>query len=479
MAGATHDDPDLPWYQLVWLYFNFLSVAIFSYGSELVDKLKGVKAFQTKEGYSPLFKDWDSFWTRKIYRRISDCWNRPVSSCPGDKITISERVSDDVWETWRFTGEEKECLNLGSYNYLGFSNTSGPCLESVLKCIEEYGVSTTSTQAELGYTELHRELERKTAEFLFKEDCVIFGMGYATNSATVPVLAGKGCLIISDSLNHASLVHGCRSSGAKIKVFEHNNPRHLETVIREAIIKGQPRTHRPWRKIIIIVEGVYSMEGEICELSEIVRLKKKYKCYLWVDEAHSIGALGKTGRGVCEHAGVSTADVDILMGTYTKSFASVGGYITGTKELISEIRKNNFAQLYSTSMTTPCVQQSLTAMSIITGEDGTTLGNEKLKALRDNSNFFRNGLIERGFQVYGDKDSPVVPLMIYFPAKMYMFSRECLARGLAIVIVGFPATPLLMSRARFCISASHKIEDLKHALDVLDELGDRLLLKYE
>jgi len=130
-------------------------------------------------------------------------------------------------------------------------------------------------------------------------------------------------------------------------------------------------------------------------------------------------------------------------------------------------------------MATPCCQQAITAMSIISGEDGTDLGKQKLLALKENSNFFRNGLIERGFQVYGDQDSPVVPLMIYYPAKMYMFSRECLDLGLAVVIVGFPATPLLMSRVRFCISASHKKEDLQNALDKIGILGDRLLLKYE
>jgi len=479
MGTTNHDDPDVPWYTQIWLYLNFLTIGFFSYGSELLDKVRGVKAFQTKPGYPPLFKDWDSFWTRKIYRRISDCWNRPVNSCPGDKMMIQERHSDDIWETWRYTGKEIECLNLGSYNYLGFSNTSGPCLEAVLKAIDEYGVSTTSVLTELGYTKLHRQLEKQTAEFLNKEDCVVYGMGYATNSATIPVIAGKGCLILSDSLNHASLIHGCRSSGAKIKPFQHNDTIHLEHCVRDAIIKGQPRTHRPWKKIIIIVEGIYSMEGEICPLPEIVRIKNKYKCYLWVDEAHSIGALGKSGRGVCDHFGIPTSEVDILMGTYTKSFASVGGYITGPKILIDKLRRDNFAACYSTSLATPAAQQALTALQIIMGQDGTNLGKEKLQALKDNCNFFRHGLISRGFQVYGDDDSPVIPLMIYFPAKMYLFSRECLQRGLAVVIVGFPATPLLMSRARFCISASHKQEDLARALETIDDLGDRLLLKYE
>eukprot|EP01126_Amoeba_proteus_P026171 TRINITY_DN2595_c0_g3_i1.p2 TRINITY_DN2595_c0_g3~~TRINITY_DN2595_c0_g3_i1.p2 ORF type:complete len:226 (-),score=45.41 TRINITY_DN2595_c0_g3_i1:77-754(-) len=220
------------------------------------------------------------------------------------------------------------------------------------------------------------------------------------------------------------------------------------------------------------------MEGEICKLPEIVAIKKKYKCYLWVDEAHSIGALGIRGGGVCQHFGVDTNDVDVLMGTFTKSFASVGGYITGTKELISHIRKANFSALYSTSMVPGCCQQTLTAMSIISGEDGTDLGQTKLKSLKENSNFFRNGLVDLGFQVYGDADSPIIPLMLYFPCKMTYFSRQCLERGLAVVIVGFPATPLLLARCRFCISASHTKEELELALHELNEIGDKVLVKY-
>jgi len=303
-------------------------------------------------------------------------------------------------------------------------------------------------------------------------------MGYATNSSSFPALLDKDCLVISDSLNHASIIVGCKSSSAKVKVFQHNDPKDLEKVVRKSIIEGQPKTHRPWKKILIIVEGIYSMEGEICKLQEIVRLKKKYKCYLWVDEAHSIGALGATGRGVCEHSGVETKDVDILMGTFTKSFAAVGGYITGPKEMIDHLRSTSFAHTYSTSLTPGCCQQILSALKVITGEDGTDEGKRKLKALRENSNYFREGLIARGFQIFGDQDSPIIPLLIYYPAKIAAMSRECLNRNLAVVVVGFPATPLLMSRARFCLSAGHTKEDLDWALRVLDEVGDKLILKY-
>jgi len=220
------------------------------------------------------------------------------------------------------------------------------------------------------------------------------------------------------------------------------------------------------------------MEGEICKLREIVAIKKKYKCYLWLDEAHSIGAMGRTGRGVTEFCEIDTADIEVLMGTFTKSFAAVGGYITGSKELISHLRNTSFAHMYSTSMSPGGCQQVLTSMSVIMGEDGTDLGKQKIKALKDNSNFFRRGLIDRGFQIFGDTDSPIIPLMVYYPSKVAAFSRECLKRNIACVVVGFPATPLLMSRARFCISASHTKEDLSWALKEIDEIGDLLLLKY-
>jgi len=303
-------------------------------------------------------------------------------------------------------------------------------------------------------------------------------MGFSTNACTIPALATKGCLIISDSLNHSSLVAGCRSSGAKVKVFEHNDTEQLEKLVRKSIVEGQPRTHRPWKKILIIVEGIYSMEGEICKLRDVVAIKKKYKCYLWVDEAHSIGAIGRTGRGISEYWEIDTADIDILMGTYSKSFAAVGGYIAGQQDLIDHLRNTSFAAMYSTSMSPGCCQQILTAMSIMMGEDGTDIGKQKISSIRDNSNFFRRGLIDRGFQVYGDDDSPVIPLMIYYPSKIAAFSRECLKRNIACVVVGFPATPLLMSRARFCISAGHTKEDLTWALNELDEIGNILLLKY-
>jgi serine palmitoyltransferase len=172
--------------------------------------------------------------------------------------------------------------------------------------------------AQFGTTVLHETLENEIADFIGKEAAIVYAMGYGTNTSTIATLVGKGGLIISDALNHTSIVNGSRNSQAMIRVFKNNDMTNLEAVLREAIIFGQPKTRRPWTKIMVMVEGIYSMEGIICNLKGVVDLCKKYKAYLYVDEAHSIGALGRTGRGVCEHCGVNPADVDILMGTFSK-----------------------------------------------------------------------------------------------------------------------------------------------------------------
>jgi serine palmitoyltransferase len=323
-------------------------------------------------------------------------------------------------------------------------------------------------------------LEKTVAQYLSKEDAIIFGMGFATNSTAIPAIIGKGGLIISDSLNHASLVIGCRCSGATVRVFKHNDMKDLEHMLRIAVKDGQGGPHyRPWQKILIIVEGLYSMEGDIASLKEIVNLKKKYKAYLYVDEAHSIGALGKTGRGVCEYWGVPHKDVDVLMGTFTKSFASCGGYIAADLKTINSLRCSSFSSYYDLAMSPVCVQQALTALRLIMGKDGTTNGKDRIEALQRNSIFFRSRLKEKGFKVYGNHDSPVIPVILYSPMKVAAFSQLCLERKLAVVVVGYPATEILLARARFCMSASHTIEDLEFALEQIDSIADKIMIRYE
>eukprot|EP01133_Synstelium_polycarpum_P003467 gene3467-3946_t len=472
------DIDDVSSWTIIWIYIAYGIIIFVGKIVHFISRLTGQRYLTTPKGYAPLFVEFEYFYQRYLYGRIKDCWDRPICSVPGAWIDVMLRSNKHYSENLELTGTTKRALNLGSYNYLGFAQKEGPIADAAVATLREFGAYTCASSAEAGLSEPQRLLELETARFVGKEDALVFEMGFATNSGSLPALIGKGGLIISDSLNHASLATGCKATGTKVKVFRHNDTKNLEEVVRESIIQGQPRTHRPWTMILIIVEGIYSMEGEILNLAEIIAIKKKYKCYLYVDEAHSIGALGGRGRGVCDHAGVDPADVDILMGTFTKSFGSIGGYIAADKNLIDYLRTTTYGYVYSTSMSPPCAMQAYQALRVIMGEDGTDLGARKIKQLKDNSNFFRESLRQMGFKILGNKDSPVIPLMLYNPSKIAMFSRACLERHIAVVVVGYPATPLTSPRTRFCVSASHTREDLEWALEHISEVGDRLELKF-
>lgn len=287
---------------------------------------------KNREGYVNLYDAFESFYSRYVYRRVRDCWNRPICSVPGAELVLKDRITLDHGWTFQFTGTQTRCLNLGSYNYLGFASATGQCIDNVENTCHEMGLAMCSPRVELGTTNLHKNLEKLTAQFLGVEDAIVFGMGFATNALNIPALLSHECLAISDEKNHASIILGLRLSGATIRVFKHNNMNDLEYVLRKSIINGNPSNGgKPWKKIFIIVEGVFSMEGSIVRLPEILTLKKKYKAYLYLDEAHSIGALGAKGGGVVDYFGANPKNVDILMGTFTKSFGSAGGYIAGSK----------------------------------------------------------------------------------------------------------------------------------------------------
>ena len=457
--------------------------------------------------YAPLLKSWEHFYTRHVYLRVQDVFNRPIASNPGAVITVLERVSDDDRKSMHVLGpvsnldtiqqqreyEEgehftlshdgnaaRQCLNLGSYNYLGFGDDwHSSCGKDVKGSLSSFPVSSGSCRNEYGTTALHRELERTVAQFLGKEDALVLNMGFNTNTTTIPSLVSRGDLILSDELNHTSIVCGARASGAAIRIFRHNDVQHLESVLREAVVMGQPRTRRPWKKILVIVEGIFSMEGEYSDVRNAVRVCKRYGAYIYVDEAHSIGAMGQTGRGISEYTGTDTADIDIMMGTFTKSFGGMGGYIAADKGTIDFLRQSCSGSAHHTALSPVVCQQVLTCFKIISGQDGTNLGQTKLRSLRDNANYFRMRLREMGLQVLGQYDSPVMPIMLYHFGKISSFARECFKRGLAVVAVGFPAVPPLLSRARFCISAGHTREYLDRALKEIDEIATILHIRYQ
>ncbi|KAJ6375317.1 hypothetical protein OIU77_000320 [Salix suchowensis] len=449
----------IPYLTALSTYFSYGLLFAFGQFRDFFRKIFDWFHSSNLQGYAPICLGLEDFYIRRLYLRIQDCFGRPISSSPDAWFDVVERYSNDNNKTLTRTTKVSRCLNLGSYNYLGFAAADEYCTPRVIETLKRFSPSTCSPRVDGGFDQELRHCimnwRSVLQTLLGKPAAIVFGMGYVTNSAILPVLIGKGGLIISDSLNHNSIVNGARGSGATVRVFQHNTPSHLEEVLRQQIAEGQPRTHRPWKKIIVIVEGIYSMEGELCKLPEIVAICKKYKAYAYLDEAHSIGAVGKTGRGVCELLGVDTAD-----------------------ELIQYLKYTCPAHLYATSISPPAAQQIISSIKVILGEDGSSRGAQKLARIRENSNFFRSELQKMGFEVLGDNDSPVMPIMLYNPAKIPAFSRECLKQNVAVVTVAFPATPLLLARARICISASHTREDLLKALAVISEVGDLVGIKY-
>ncbi|XP_073409922.1 serine palmitoyltransferase 3-like [Dendrobates tinctorius] len=473
---------EAPLYVAVLTYIGYGVVTLFGYLRDFMrawglEKCHMAEERKEQKNFVPLYQDFENFYTRNLYMRVRDNWNRPICSVPGPQFDLMERVTDDYNWTYRYTGKViKDVINMGSYNYLGFAENDEESLESVKNMIQRYGTGVCSTRQEMGHLHIHQELEDLVAKFVNAEAAMVFSMGFATNSTNIPALVGKGCLILSDELNHTSLVLGARISRATIRIFKHNNMQNLEKFLREAVVHGQPRTHRAWKKILIIVEGIYSMEGSIVRLPEIIALKKKYKAYLYLDEAHSIGAVGSTGRGVVEYFGVNPTDIDVMMGTFTKSFGAIGGYIAGKRDLVDYLRTHSHSALYASSMSPPVAEQIIRVMKCTMAHDGT--GQQRVQQLMENTRYFRKKLHDLGFIIYGNEDSPVVPVLLYMPGKVGAFARHMLEKKIGVVVVGFPATPITEARARFCISASHTKKMLDIVLDALDEMGDFLRLKY-
>ncbi|KAI0199976.1 serine palmitoyltransferase [Astrocystis sublimbata] len=474
------DEP--PYYYVLTTYISYLLLLALGHVRDFFGKRFSKKplyrTLKASNGYAPLNDDFDSFYTRRLKLRIDDCFARTSTGVPGRFINLLDRVSHDFNESYEYLGTTTETLNMSSYNYLGFAQSEGPCANAVEECVRKYGLSFCSSRTDAGTSDLVGEVEKEVAAFVGKPDAMVFSMGFVTNASSFPALVSKGCLIISDELNHASIRLGARLSGAVIRSFRHNDMSDLEKKLREAIAQGQPRTHRPWKKILVAVEGLYSMEGTMCDLPGILNLKDTYKFHLYIDEAHSVGALGPQGRGVCDYFGIDPSRVDVLMGTLTKSFGANGGYVAAEKHIIDKLRSCNAATMLGESPTPAVLMQIFASLKIITGDLVPGEGEERLQRIAFNSRYLRLGLKRLGMIVYGHDDSPIIPVTLYNPAKIPAFSHEMLKRNISVVVVGYPATPLISSRARFCVSAAHNKEDLDRLLAACDEVADILQLKF-
>jgi len=428
------------------------------------------KKFYKHNNIPPLYTTFESFFIRRLYQRISDCWNRPIAGCPSIHLKIKERVSNDANNTFVFTGKIIDALNFGSYNYLGFGDVESLFKQTILSAVDEYPLNFAYPSSEFQAHETAQELESEIAEFLFQEDAIVYSMGYGTNTWAISALMANS-LIFSDACNHASLITGMRLAKSEVVIFQHNNLQDLEKKLRFHLSQGKPESHRSWEKIFVIVEGIYSMEGTMVDLPELIRLKKKYKFYIYMDEAHSIGAMGRTGRGIAEYLGVNFRDVDLFMGTFSKSFGAAGGYIAGSKRIIDYLRRYSDGSEYAEQLPPVLCVQILETLRFIKSDTS------RIEKLCSNTRYLREKLTRLKFPIIGHHGSPVVPILFNAPGKMAEFSRMCLAYGLGIVIVGYPATPVLGNRVRLCVSSSHTTEDIDTACKLMNRIGTVMGMK--
>lgn len=261
-------------------YVSYLILIVIGHMRDYVGKRlfpNSYKHLVETNGYAALNSDFDSFYTRRLKARLDDCFSRPVTGVCGRTVLTLDRTSSDYFETFQLTGKRTRALNISAYNYLGFAQSHGGCADSVSTCLSTYGVSSFGNRLGVGSLDLHSQAEKLVAKFVGMQDSIIISMGFATNSTTIPAIAGPGTLIISDEYNHSSIRFGARLSGASIRQYKHNDMVELENLLKECISQGMPRTHRPWKKILLLVEGLYSMEGTLVNLPEVMKLKDKYK----------------------------------------------------------------------------------------------------------------------------------------------------------------------------------------------------------
>ncbi len=350
--------------------------------------------------------------------------------------------------------EGQTVINYSSYNYLGLSGDKDVS-EASKAAIDRYGTSVSASRVVSGERSIHQELEGAIATFLGTEDCIVYIGGHTTNVSTVGHLFGKNDLIVCDALSHNSIQVGCKLSGATTLPFVHNDVRSLEQIL-------QTRRHE-FEKVLIAVEGVYSTDGDLAPLPEIVELKKRYKTFLLVDEAHSIGAVGRLGRGVGEHFGIARADVDLWMGTLSKSFASCGGYIGASKVMVEYLKYTSPGFVYSVGITPSNAASALVALQKLQAEP------ERVTRLQVRTLLFLSLAKEQGFDTGPSHDSPVVPIIIGDPYKAIQLSQAMLLRGINAQPMIYPSVPYDAARLRFFLSCDHTEAQIRQTITILAE----------
>jgi glycine C-acetyltransferase len=357
------------------------------------------------------------------------------------------------------TVDGKEIINLSSNNYLGL--TTHPKLRrAAIDAIRKYGVGSGAVRTIVGTMKIHMDLEEQIARFKGTEACVVFQSGFTANSGTVSAILGKEDLIISDELNHASIIDGCRLSKATIKVFKHKDVADCQRILEET---------KDWNgHKLLITDGVFSMEGDIAPLPQLCDLAEKYNCIMMVDDAHSSGVLGRNGRGTVDHLGCH-GRVDIQVGTLSKAIGSIGGYVCGSRDLIDFLYHRGRPFLFSTSHPPSVTATCQAAFELLDSEAGAKL----VKRLWSNTKFFKRRLKKLGFNT-GKSETPITPIIVGEAGKAFDFSRQLFDEGVLALAIGYPVVPEGQARLRTIVTATHKRADLERALQIFERVGKNL-----
>lgn len=362
------------------------------------------------------------------------------------------------------TIDGRHVINIASNNYLGL--TTHPKLrEAALEATRRYGVGSGAVRTVAGTMKIHMELEEKIARFKNVEACVVFQSGFTANAGTVSAILGKEDFIISDELNHASIIDGARLSRAKIKVFRHKDIAHAEELLKE--VQNEPG-HK-----LIITDGVFSMDGDIGALPALCDLAEKYGAIMMVDDAHASGVLGRNGRGTVDHFNVH-GRVDVQVGTLSKAIGALGGYVCGSKDLIDFLYHRARPFLFSTSHPPSVAATCIAAFEVLEQEP------ELIDKLWGNTRFFKKELGLLGFNIGGKNtpasETPITPIIIGDGKLTMDFSRELFREGVFCTGIAFPTVPEGKARVRTIMSATHTRDQLSRALDVLKKVGKRMAI---
>jgi glycine C-acetyltransferase len=362
------------------------------------------------------------------------------------------------------TYDGKQVINLASNNYLGLCNH--PKLEeAAIQAIKDHGVGSGAVRTIAGTMRIHMELEEKIARFKNVEACVVFQSGFTANAGTVGSILGKEDFILSDELNHASIIDGARLSKAKIKVFRHKDVAHCEELLQE--VQNEPG------KKLIITDGVFSMDGDIGPVGELAALAEKYGAIMMVDDAHASGVLGRNGRGSVDHFNAH-GKVDVQVGTLSKAIGALGGYVCGSRDLIDFLYHRARPFLFSTSHPPSVAATCIAAFDILENEP------ERIERLWENTRYFKEQLESAGFDIGGRttpaSETPIIPIILGDGRKTMEFSRELFAEGLMATGIAFPTVPEGKARIRTIMTSEHTRQQLDQALEILTMTARRLAI---